>query len=1163
VISRHKSLFLLKFTLGCVLGFLLGAMGNVYGQEPFENRERIVEAKGLYRDSIVVRDTVSIDAGSLHFLGEFAPDSCLQVRNHLILWICESCSDSLKLKYRALSFDVEKKFNSNYRPVANPEIGMSNGYSLQQMRQMGSYDGESFGLDYSGLFNRSLSLGNSQDLFLNSQFNLQLSGVLGEDIEILGVITDNNFPIQPQGNTQQIQEFDRVFIQLQKRKNTLRVGDDEIRNPKWTYFNRYFKKIQGVTYEGEWEVPKGRLRTQFGGAVSKGKFHRLFLKTLEGNQGPYKLIGADGEPVIIVLAGTERVFWDGVQLSRGENKDYTMDYNQGEITFTSRRIITKDSRISIEYEYSAQYYTRSLVAGEINYQVDRWEIDFSMYTEQDGLVPTELQVLSDEDRSLLANSDSREGQVLTSGIRSLGNDTGPLIVYNRIDTTANGLVYKGILVLARKEGGERYSASFSRVGPGRGNYRLSGSVQNGRNYEWVAPDEMGIPQGEYEPVRVLIAPQQLQLINTRVKYRWRDGGGIAWDVALSNQDKNRYSQFSSSENTGLATNLVGDKEFAFGKDSLKWRLKLSGQSEIRASSFRTINPYRNIEFNRDWNFDDRDSGRQVYSTFLVGLVNPKENFQSSVGLTQFLVGERYKGIKYFMNQRYEDEVWEIATRVSYLEGESDSRSQFFRPTQLLTYRINEWGGVQIGLYFEKEQNRLTQGLDSLRLGSFDYNTYRGFIELPALRELTTRVSWERRLDYSPREGEFALFSTADDYVMSGGYRNKKVGSLLWNLTYRELKINNFDLNSLGVTEGRKFLGRVNYNAGFFRNSVRINTIYEVNSGQEPKTELTYVRVENGRGTHIWTDYNGDGVQQLGEFDLAPYPDTANYIQFYNRTDALVGVNHIVYNQSVNIVPIKKQEAGNFRIVLQRFSLMSQIIVNRRTTNLESFSPFLNFREDSDLLSGNLTNNHILYFNRNDPGYELQLGFNGISNRSLLLAGLDTRALSKFYMRYRQNLKESFTLVSEIGWEDEFSSSELTDTRNFELNTLRASQEVGYQWGTVWRTVLKYQFRYSENSKGFEQAGINELNWNNTWVQSNKSNVRMEVTGLFINFSGAERSPLALAMLEGFREGRNILLSVVYERKLANNIRMSFGYEGRKSEEVRFLHTARAQVGAVF
>ena len=298
------------------------------------------------------------------------------------------------------------------------------------------------GVSKTGNLSRGLSFGNTQNVFVNSALNLQLEGQLAENIHLTAAISDQNVPFQPEGNTQQLQQFDKIYITLTNPSWNLTAGDVVLRN-KPDYFLRYYKNIQGAAVEANFgppivglsgfgatqgvanavflngvagQVPGGvagpspttlnppaisqpqltdsnrqvpgagapllgnqagltgttassagvrrglawRSSTSIAGGVAKGKFASIAVPPIENVQGPYRLSGPNGEQFIIVLANSERVYLDGRLQSRGFNADYIIDYNLAEVTFTPRHLITRNSRIKIDFEYSDLNYARSL-----------------------------------------------------------------------------------------------------------------------------------------------------------------------------------------------------------------------------------------------------------------------------------------------------------------------------------------------------------------------------------------------------------------------------------------------------------------------------------------------------------------------------------------------------------------------------------------------------------------------------------------------------------------------------------------------------------------------------------------------------------------------------------------------------------------------------------
>jgi hypothetical protein len=247
---------------------------------------------------------------------------------------------TLIVQYRSLPFTFQQKYRSR-EPITRIDTLTGKKIKVAKPTTTFSFD-DLFGsnLQKSGSIVRGFTIGSNRDLSLNSGFRMQMSGKITNDIEVIAALTDETSPIQPEGTTQTLQEIDKVFVEIRGTDLSGTLGDFTLRLAG-NEFGQLNRKLQGVKGLANYRAGSLTGDLLLSGAVTRGKFTTNQLQGIDGVQGPYRLSGQNNERAIIVIAGTERVYVDGEQMTRGEINDYVIDYANGEIIFTAHRLITQ------------------------------------------------------------------------------------------------------------------------------------------------------------------------------------------------------------------------------------------------------------------------------------------------------------------------------------------------------------------------------------------------------------------------------------------------------------------------------------------------------------------------------------------------------------------------------------------------------------------------------------------------------------------------------------------------------------------------------------------------------------------------------------------------------------------------------------------------------
>jgi len=1120
----------------------------------FTTLSQNLKCRNVATNQQILLDSVVVELGSISSKSSFSYDE--ESGNIHIA----SDLDSVEVCYRILSpLLLAEHKNRDISTYDDTDIGIEiESRNTPQIKEE-LFDFE--GIEKYGAITRGVSFGNRQSVFVNSSLNLQMNGQIADNLYVSAVITDQNIPYQPEGNTQQIRDFDNVFIKLYNDNLSVTAGDILLNNQvQEDYFLRYHKNVQGLHISYKNSKNRWKSSSSVSGAVSKGKFASTVIQAIEGLNGPYKLRGPNGERFIIVLADSEKLFLDGKLMQRGFDRDYVIDYNLGEITFNNHVIVTQFSRLRADFEYTEQFYSRSNIS--LSQTVEKEGIKFysGFYRERDnpnanfGFSPNQndldqLQLIGDQ-----------VDQAFISGVDSVSLDENR-ILYRKVDTLDFDGTPHVIFKSSSDPDQELFATTFSDVGSGNGDYQLLQTTSNGRVYQWISPIN-GVQQGRYLPGALVPLPNSRQLFNIGTVVDLNTYDQFFSEGAFSNTDQNLFSSLDDYNNSGLAYHGGFRTK---GRNSFipDYYLSASISMEYDSKSFSFIDRYRPIEFDRNWDLNV-DTLKAVSDLLVFAEVQLEKDQHSKVSyrVNRRERGQMMEGLQQHGQINQEFGSLRLSSRHSLLNGDQrDLNSRWLESESDLSFRKFD---VVPGYKFMINENELSQQ-DSIISTRMHFRSHEFYLASGDSLRSRFRASFVLREDKLPVDGIMENFISSRNATLNfakSGIRNT------WNIDFNYRFTN--DRLGLNQGDGEIISGRVNWLSNYFKKNLTQNFSFSTGNSRELRREFVYLPVITGEGTHTWRDQNGDGVQDLNEFFEAINPDERTYVKIFTPTDDYITSFQTFYIHTIDArLPRSWRRQGGMKSFLSRFSANVNLNVNYRTTS-DSYNnrlnPFSIKLENTSFLSVQDRRRYTMFFNRNGRGFAGDFSLRTSDNKQLLTQGFELKEKQEWISNLKVDLSSEYTFRLTSTFGDFINRSDFLDSRNFNILTDSYEPQLIWQPTRSLRIIGKYKRENKRNELleiSEESSMIQRYVGEFTWNKSGTGSFRSSFSWVNIDFSGDQSTYLAYLLLDALQPGTNQTWQVNWQQKMSKGMQLSLLYNGRKSKDSKAIHTGNIQVTAYF
>jgi len=988
-------------------------------------------------------------------------------------------------------------------------------------------------LQKSGSIFRGVSLGTDQGMRLQSGLRLQVSGRIAPNVDVVASLTDQNTPIQPEGNTQTLQEIDKVFITLKAPRLHATLGDFMFDAPGSEFAN-YSRKLQGAT--GTAEAGFGSV-TVFG-AASKGDFTTNHFNGQEGNQGPYQLTGSQGQREIIVLAGTEKVWIDGEAMTRGEDNDYTIEYGTGQITFTRRRLVTTESRITVDFEFSDMKFQKAIygAVGEGRFWKDRLRFRTSLVSESDDKENPLDVPLTDETRVLLGNAGDDPDSAVAPGAHPVGAGQGS---YIRTDSLGQ-IVYQYM----GKDRGD-YAVHFSFVGQGRGDY----SFQGYDIYRYEAPG-----RGAYLPVIYLPLATSHQVADVQTSLDLTRGFSIDGEVGISRFDPNTYSGKDDDDNTGRATKgqvRMEKKPVHFFRKSLG-EFGFTALVKNVGDAFRPLGRTSEVEHGRKWGTSEGTVWGEKLSE-MRGSYSPFKSFSLDGEYGSFKKGqlrsERAQFSTVFGNPRLP--AFQYRAELIRTRSGPGLRGDWLRQDGSLEGR---WKGLRPSLSYEGE-HRKNQSPDSAGTG-FRFDEWAGKLgfERKAVR-LEMQETFRNDRVYARNRLEKYSIARTDRIQMDLRSGSALTAGLMFTHRLR-------DYSDPKTGDQKTDLAEAKFDVTPWNRFLDLGLNYRFSSTQVSEMARDTIRIGAGLG-----NYRFDGT--LGEF----VPDPDGDVLFRTiQTGRFMPVNDLESEIDARLDASRIwRKAKGLRGALGGFQSRSLFRIERRdrerafgSVNAKAFRP--HWGRDSTTVMGLFAFTQDLEYTTLGGGFNLRLRFRNddSENRQLVQEGLLRRVRGR-NLRVKANPSRLFGTLLELESQRETKQyfDRLRSDRDIRLQT--ASVELSVRPRQDIELALKTKARSAVDAEPDPDTRATSVFFLPRFTISLKTRgqLRAELETGSVKAEPAGRT-LPYEMLAGDQPGRTVRVNALLSYRVTGHVTATLSYRARREPwREKTFHSGEVEMRAFF